>query len=47
MSFVLAHLALYPETQAKIYDEIRSVWPQDEDVAAAEQVRAKNTSFLL
>ncbi|KIJ55488.1 hypothetical protein M422DRAFT_151985 [Sphaerobolus stellatus SS14] len=36
MSFVLAHLALYPDKQEKVYEEVRNVWSQDEDVVAAE-----------
>jgi len=39
MSFILAHLALYPNIQSKVYDEVRSAWPHNEDVVAAEDVR--------
>ncbi|GJJ11458.1 hypothetical protein Clacol_005691 [Clathrus columnatus] len=31
LSFILAHLALYPEVQNKVYEEIIGVWPTEED----------------
>ena len=38
LAFMLGHLALYPDVQAKVFDEIRSTWPADRDVLLAEEV---------
>lgn len=45
LSFILGHLAIYPEVQAKVFEEICSVWPDDERVLLAEDVRGYSRSY--
>ncbi|KAF8579905.1 cytochrome P450 [Ramaria rubella] len=37
MSFILGHLALYPAVQEKLFEELRSIWPETEDIVQAEE----------
>ena len=41
LSFIFAHLALYPEVQDKVYEEIMSVWPTEEDALYGAEVCLK------
>ena len=41
LSFILGHLALYPDVQAKVFEEIQSIWPDDQHVLQAEEVAGR------
>ncbi|KAF8517917.1 cytochrome P450 [Hysterangium stoloniferum] len=36
-SFILAHLALYPDVQNRVFEEVKKVWPRYEDIQSAEE----------
>jgi cytochrome P450 len=38
LAFILGHLALYPDVQAKVFEEVRTLWPDEERVLLAEDV---------
>ncbi|KAF8524179.1 cytochrome P450 [Gautieria morchelliformis] len=36
LAFILGHLALYPDVQAKVFEEVRTLWPDEQRVLLAE-----------
>lgn len=47
LTFLLGHLALFPDVQRKVFEEVQRVWPEEQNVVAAENVCSLSAQTVL